>query len=193
MEEKQILKAVADTFTDKPLYEMVVKVRVVEEPEVIVTPEPAKRSFWDKLLGKPLPVPTAPATMPEPERERMLTFYPAVVANQYRIAGEASLLPSTIYVDQSLNLSLIPEHQKRMVYIIAAALQNNHLEPDNSLIQFIERNFTGEQLREALTASFQTLNMEAFTDTIVLMKGIVNILQTSPQEGSELIASHTEA
>jgi len=177
MEDKEILKAVANTITDAPLHTMVVPVRV---------PVLHRHTLWDRILRKPSPI---------PETQRTITFYPSVVANQYRIAGEASLLPDEIYQDGSMNIPLIKEHLPRIIYMIAAAIQNNHLEPDPELITFLEQNLTGSQMREALVASFQTLNMEAFTDTIILMKGTVKILmptEVSPKDGSELIASHTE-
>lgn len=173
MEDKDIHKAIANTFTEAPLYEMEVPVRVQQ-----------KRSLWKRLTkaGR------------NREEVRKLVFYESYVGNQIRIAGEAALLPDEIFIDQSMNIVLIPEHQNRIAYIVAAALQNDDKEPDPALIKFIKDNLKGGQLREALIASFQTLNMEAFTDTIVLMKGTVNILtpeQTSPKDGSELIASHT--
>lgn len=173
MEDKEILKAIADTITEKPLYEMVVPVKWLP-----------KRSIWDRITK----------SKSKPGTYRTLKFYPCVVANQYRIAGEAALLPEEIWEDHSMNVSLINDHLPRIVYMIAAAIQNNHLEPSDDLIKFIERNLSGDQLLKALTASFQTLNMEAFTDSIILMKGTVKILmpeEMSPKDGRELIASHT--
>jgi hypothetical protein len=174
MEENQIIKAITSTLTDAPIYEMVIPVRWVPK---------RKRSLWEWITRKPIT---------SHETHRKFIFYPSVVANQYRIAGESALLTDVLYDDTRRNLQFIPEHQKHIVYTVAAAIQNNHLEPEQDLIEFIERNFTGHQLREALMASFQTLNMEAFTDTIVLMKGTVRMMKTSPTDGKELIASHTE-
>jgi len=171
MQDNAILKSVTETLTGKALHEMVVPIRW--RPKI---------SFWERIKNW---------RSPKPEPTRTLTFFPSVVANQYRIAGEAALLPKELWDDVSMNIIMLPEHQPRIVYMVAAAIQNNHLEPEQELITFIERNLTGRQLREALIASFQTLEMEAFTDTIVLMKGTVNILKTSPNDGSELIASHT--
>ncbi|AMR34132.1 hypothetical protein A0256_23120 [Mucilaginibacter sp. PAMC 26640] len=176
MQDNQLFKSVADTFTDKPIYEINVPIRNL--------PAPKPRSIWDRLLRRPVAA--------EPETHRILTFYPCVVANQYRIAGECALLPTEIYEDQSMNIALVLAHQPRIVYIVASAIQNNHLEPDSALIQFIECNMTGEQLQNCLMASFQALNMEAFTNTIILMRPMVNILM-SPEDGSESIASHIEA
>lgn len=163
--DNEIIKAVADTLTDAPIYEMVVKVRVPEQPEV------PKRTLMDRFLRKPLP------PIAEPELFRTLIFYPCVVANQYRIAGECALLPEQIWQEVEWNIPLLVEHQKRIVYIIAAALQNNHLEPEPALITFLERNMSGKQLARALVASYQTLNMEDFIDSIILMRAAVKILQ----------------
>lgn len=182
MEEKNILSAITDTLTGKPVYKLTVPVKWLP-----LTPKP-KRSFWDWLTRKPLP------EQPEVETERTLIFAPCVVANQYRVAGAAAQLPEELFEDQSYNLRLLSEHQPTIVYIIAAAIQNNHLEPEQELITFIERNLDGLDLVNALVASFQSLNMEAFTNSIVLMRGTVTILKlkTSPDDGSELIASHMQ-
>jgi len=187
MEDKQVLKNIANTLTQAPIHEMDLVVRYVPEPHPVIVPE---RTFMDKLLRRPIPeVPP----VPEPERVRHLVFHEAVVANQIRIAGEAALLPDTIFQDNSFNVGLVSEHMPRIVYMIACALQNDHKEPAAELITFLTNNLTGSQLRDALVASFQSLNMEAFTDSIILMKGTVKILmpeEMSPTEGSELIASH---
>ncbi|MNL83089.1 hypothetical protein D3C87_2106450 [compost metagenome] len=46
---------------------------------------------------------------------------------------------------------------------------------------------------KALLAAFDNSGMQAFSNSIVLMKGTATILETktSPKDGSELIASHT--
>jgi hypothetical protein len=172
MEDKQVLKNIANTLTQAPIHEMDVVVRVQ-----------AKRSLWSRLTD----------WKHKPELIRHLVFHEAVVANQIRIAGEAALLPDAIFQDNSFNVGLVAENMPRIIYMIACALQNDHKEPDTALVQFLTNNLTGSQLRDALVASFQSLNMEAFTDSIILMKGTVKILmpeEMSPTEGSELIASH---
>jgi hypothetical protein len=182
MEDKIILKSIADTFTEAPVFQMRVPVRVVQPIQ------PIKRTWIDRLLRKPIPI------SPDPETYRDFVIYPCVAANMIRIAGQAALLSEAIYEDNSENLvKLVPEEMPFMIYIIAAAIQNNHLEPDPELIEFIKINMSGRQIKEALFASFDALEMEAFTDSIVLLKGRVKIInpETSPEDGSELIASHT--
>lgn len=181
MEEINILTSIVDTLTGKPVYRLTIPIKWLPDPPKV------KRSLWDWLTRKPMPV------LPDLETYRTLEFWPCVVGNQYRVAGRAVLLPKEIFEDQSYNIDLIREHQPNIVYMVAAALQNNHLEPDPELITFIERNLDGIDLINTLIASFQALNMQSFTNSIVLMKGAVSILKpkASPNDGSELIASHT--
>jgi hypothetical protein len=167
MEDKFIPKAISNSLTEAPVYEMDVMIR--EQP---------KRSLWERLTKRDY----------EPETSRRLVFYESYVDVQYKIAGEASLLPDEIFQDQSNNIALIPEHLPRVIYMIALALANDGKEPDRELIKFLQSNLKGRQLRDALVATFQGMNMEAFTDTIVLMKGTARILipqETSPIDGSE--------
>jgi hypothetical protein len=181
MEDNLIIKSVTDALTSKMLFHITVKVKEVER-----TPVP-QQSIWDKLLRKPLPQPISPET------ERVFTIYPCVVVNQYRIAGMAATLPTDLFEEQSLMLSYVPEHLPKMLYIIASAIQNNHKEPNAELITFLERNLDNIDISNLLTASLQATNMQDFMTSIVLMNGMAKILipQTSPLDGSGLIASHT--
>lgn len=183
MNERFILKSITDTLTGKKVHEITVKVRVVEKPA------PVRYNLWDKLMGKPRPI------LPEPETHRTFEIWPCVVTNQYRIAGNAALLIDGLHEDHSENIKFINSNQPIVAYIVASAIQNNHLEPESSLVEFIENNFDGEDLYTALKASFDNLGMQAFSNSIVLLKGTVEVLKpkTSPQDGSELIASHTAA
>jgi hypothetical protein len=182
MEDKLIIKSVVDELTGKMVYEFMVKIKVVEEVPA------AALSFWDKLLRKPKPIPV------QPETQRQFQIYPCVVVNQYRIAAMAVTLPDDLYDEEALMLAYVPEHLPKMLYIIAAAIQNNYKEPDPELITFLERNLDNIDISTLLMTSLQATNMQAFMTSIVLMSGIAKILtpQTSPREGRELIASHTE-
>lgn len=178
MQEKEILQGIADTITGKPF--------TITIP-IICKPEQPKRTLLERLLRKPLP--------PEPPKERVITISPCVVANMYRVAGRACSLPEEI-ISGSLTeavLPLIPVHLPNIVYIVAAGIQNDHLEPDPELITFIERNFEQDQLFECMYEAIEGLKLQSFLNSIVLAKGTVKILQpeTSPNDGSELIASHT--
>lgn len=181
MKDNQIIQAVVDALTGKVIYEFTIKVNHVEP---VVKP---KRSVLDWILRKPLPA------SPEPEIERSFHIKPCVVANQYRISAKALSLPVDLFEEEEKMLAYVPEHLPTMVYIIAAAVQNNYLEPDPELITFFERNLDNLDIAELLVASLQGTNMQSFLTSIVLMNGIASILKpkTSPIDGSGLIASHT--
>jgi hypothetical protein len=182
MEDKLIIKSVTEALTGKQLYEFTVKVKFVEP-----VPEPTPLSFLDRIRGKQQPAPV------QPETERHFTIYPCVAVNQYRIAGMAVTLPTDLFEDQTLMLSYVPEHLQSMIYIIAAAIQNNYKEPAPELITFLERNLDNIDIASLLMASLQATNMQSFMTSIVLMNGMAKILmpETSPLDGSGLIASHT--
>lgn len=180
MKDNQIIQAVVDTLTGKVIYEFTIRVNHIE-PVV-----PTKQSFLDRVLRRPAP------TDPEPETERSFQIRPCIVANQYRISAKALSLPVDLFGEQEKMLAYVPEHLPTMVYIIAAAIQNNHLEPDPALITFFERNLDNLDVVELLVASLQGTNMQSFLTSIVLMNGTAKILEpkSSPLDGSGLIASH---
>jgi hypothetical protein len=182
MNENEIYSGIADVLIDKP-YTLVIPVRW--QPPVLQV----KRSLVDKLLRRPMPVPA------DPERYRRFEIYPAVVGNQYRIIGRAVTLPDELKAGELTEsvMPLIPIHMPNMVYIIASAIQNNHLEPEPELLLFIERNFNSRQIFEALYQSIEGIGLQDFMNSIVLTKRAISIMKprTSPEDGRELIASHT--
>lgn len=184
MEEKFILKSITDTLTGKKVHQITVPIRVIDPVA------PIKHTWWDRVIRrKPVPI------HPEPITSRYFEIWPCIVKNQYRIAGNAALLIDGLNDNHSDNIQFIQENQRIVAYIVAAAIQNNKFEPEPELIEFIEDNFDGEDLYTALRASFDNLGMQAFSNSIVLLKGTVTVLnqKTSPKDGSELIASHTAA
>lgn len=175
-EEDKIVSAAIDTLTGKLLFTLNIPLRCLP-----------KAPWWKRLFKKKV----------AHERLRTYEIWPCVVANQFRIVGKALTLPKQIYDEPNLLFPIFEEHQRTMVYIVAAAIQNNHLEPDAELITFHERNIDGETILTALQASLQQANMQSFFDSIVLMNGLVEIVspsqtKSSPLDGSELIASHTQ-
>jgi len=182
MQENQIIRAVVDVLTGKVIYEFTIQVRKVK-PVL-----PPKLTIWEKLKG------VKPPTAPEPETERTFQIFPAVVVNQYRIAASALSLPVDLFDDPTRMLAYVPAHLKTMVYIIAAAVQNNEEEPDPELIRFFELNLDNPDIVQILSASLQGTHMQSFLSSILLMQGEATILTSegSPTDGSESIASHIE-
>ena len=172
MQEELLLSALADTFVEKPKYTFTIQ---VAKP---------KRSFWQWITRKPV------------ELSRDFVITPCKVENMARVAGSAILFPKEIAegTHAEVTIPLMLEHKDRMVYLVAAAIQNDDNEPSASLIRFLKRNCDSIDLMEAVSQSLDGLELTAFLNTIVLAKGSVNFLKpASPIEGRELIASHTES
>jgi len=141
-----------------------------------------KRSFWKWIIRKPV------------EKERTFMFSPCKVGNMFRIAAKAVTLPKEIIQGQQSEvlLPLFAEHLNTIIYIVAAAVQNNKYEPKKELIQFIHDNMDHEDLYTCMLYSLDNVGLDSFLSTIALAKGTIQVLKpkVSPLDGSELIASH---
>lgn len=179
MTDNEIIGAAADALTEKAKFSITIPVSVPDEAKPL-----PKRTFWDWLLRRPIPV-------HEPvETERELVFHPCKVANMSRIARTALLLPGEM-ISGELTAAVLPlladeAHKNNMIYIIASAVQNNHLEPAENLINFLNLNLDHEDMFLCMHKSFGELGMQSFLNSIVLAKGTIMILKpTSPNDGSE--------
>ena len=181
MEDIKIIQGAVNALNEESIYEFTVRVVDVEP---VIQP---RRTLWDRITRKPLPTPI------EPETHRTFKIYESVVSNVYRIAGKAVSLPIDIFEEEEKMLAYVPEHLPTMIYIIAAAIQNNHKEPDAELIRFLERNLTNSAVAKLLVSAMFNTNMQAFLISIVSMQAMASIVKpkTSPIDGNELIASHT--
>jgi hypothetical protein len=157
MEQREILSAISDTFTDKPKHEFTV---------------PITNFTWlDRVLFR---------------KKRKFVIYPCVVANSVRIAGRVVLLPDELKgAEVGTDITkIIHEHSADIVYIVACAIQNNRREPKQWLIDFISNNLSNEDLYLPLYYSIDAVGMQSFLNTIVLVRNIT-ILKTSPLDESE--------
>lgn len=181
MEDKFILKSITDTLTGKKVHQFTVPIRV---PEPVV---PVRYTIWDRLLCRQRPIEV------QPETSRTFEIWPCIVRNMYRVAGNAALLVDSLHDDHSENIKLVNENMPIVAYIVASAIQNNKFEPAPELVEFLEDNMDADDMYKALQAAFDNAGMQSFSNSIVLMKGTETILKTktSPNDGSELIASHT--
>ena len=173
MEEKELLQGVSDTLTDKPKLTFTVEVK--------------HRTFWDKLLRKP--------------NTRTFTIKSTVVANMYRVSARSlrlkeelvkliDLSKNSANADIGVTMQLINDHLDDIVYVVAAVIQNDAEEPKASLKNFIRNNFDAEDLMNVLLPTLGSLNLPAFLNSIVLVKGTQGILKpkTSLKEPEEMIA-----
>ena len=179
MTDNEIIGQAADALTEKAKFAITIPVTWRPEPKV-----KPRAGMFDLLLKK-----QTPEAAPETERE--LVFYPCKVANMSRIARTALLLPNEI-LSNEINEAVLPliadeTNLDNLVYIIAAAVQNNHLEPARELLDFIKMNMDHDDMFLCLHKSFGVLGMQSFLNSIVLARGTVSVLKpaTSPADGSE--------
>lgn len=179
MQEKDIFSGIAALITDKPKYEFTIP---------IAHPKASSRYVLDWIKR----VPVQPV-----ETERHFVIHPCKVGNMYRIAGAAVGLPAEIRSGGLVEtmLPVLNEHLGTIVYIIAAAIQNDRNEPSRDLIEFIEDNFDNIDLFRAFNNSMDGMELQSFMNSIVLARGTVTVLnpKANPVDGSELIASHKAA
>jgi hypothetical protein len=140
------------------------------------------RTFWQWLTRQAV------------VKEKTLVFHPCKVGNMFRIAAKAVTLPKEITHGQQSEvlLPLFAEHLPTIIYIVAAAVQNNKHEPKPELIEFIRDNMDHDDLYTCMLYSLDNVGLDSFLSTIALAKGTIQVLKpkASPLDGSELIASH---
>ena len=156
------------------------------EPFSITIPiEEPKRTFLQWLRGEALVT------------ERTFVIKACKVGNMFRIASKALTLPNEIS-QGDLSEAVLPlfnDHLPTIRYIVAAAIQNNKHEPATELINFITDHFDHEDLYKCMSYALDNIGLDSFLNSIVLIRGTVQVLKprkTSPLDGSELIASHTQ-
>ncbi|WP_316743865.1 hypothetical protein [Pedobacter antarcticus] len=178
MQNNKIIQGAVGAMIEKARYILTVR---IENP---APTKPVKRTFLDRILQRPV-------DSPEIETERKLVFKPCKMANMYRIASAALDLPDGILkgdlTSAILPLLKEPGHIEKIAYVIAAGVQNNHLEPEQELIQFILNNLDEQEMFDCLYQTLGNLGMQSFLNSIVLVRGTVNILEpkTSPADGRE--------
>jgi hypothetical protein len=165
MKDRDILAGISDVITDKP-YSFIVQINNPVRP---------KRTLLQILKKE----------SPDIETEREIIIRPSVVGTMFRIAGASAKLPDLDNL-KTVGLDLIPKYMPDILYIVAAAIQNNDSEPDKKLIKFIEQNFTQNQIFLALYKSIEGVGLQSFINSIVLASATTEVLRpASPQDGSE--------
>jgi hypothetical protein len=185
MQDKEIVTGSANALTGKARFALTIQITAQQDAEPSKT---LKRPFLEKLKelwSKPQ------KSEPAKETERTLIIYPCKVANMYRIAAAALQLPVEVVsgplVKAILPLMSQPEILDTILYIVASGIQNNHLEPDKSLIDFLKLNLDHEDMFLLMHHTLDNVGMDSFLNSIVLSRGTVDILlpEASPVDGSE--------
>lgn len=77
----------------------------------------------------------------------------------------------------------------KIASIVAMAFVNRKRDPDASLIEFIKDNFTSKELLQALMIVLNQMDVTSFMSSIVSMRGLNLLQETSQKVPGEIIAS----
>lgn len=147
------------TITDAPIKEMTIPVW--------------DYTWWDRLLRRP--------------KQRTFQIHLCRVCNMERSATIAHMLPELINKTgdfksmEEMTATIYPlvfSHKKDLVYLIAACIQNNWKEPKKSLIRYIDRNFSGEDLLDAAIYCISQSCLSSFYSAILIVKGTSAVIAT---------------
>jgi hypothetical protein len=169
LDEKQVLQEVAKTITEAP-----VKLTIDIKPK-------NKIHAW-LIRHKYCP------------SQRFYEIKPQRVVNVYRIAGRAIKLDVEGIVENTdvfgMLMRTMATNGEDIFYIVAAAIQNDHREPTDKLIDIVKNEFEMEDILTVMKIAVNNYNVSAFLNSIALMTGIdaVKTRKVSPNENAEKIA-----
>lgn len=163
-----ILQQVADVITEKP-----------DTLTYQVTP----RNWLHKKL-------MAANWMPKQKKYQLTHFK---VGNMYRVSKALLKVPSSFLLFGSDTHvkelhTLVANHIDDIAYVVAVAITNNKNEPPQSLIDEIKWQFDVDQLLGFCTYLAKRGDVSSFLNSIVSIRGLDILSQTSPKEAGEIIA-----
>lgn len=161
-EEKEILKKVSETVTEKPLLTF----------DVDIKPTGDFKKLHQWLIDRKL----------RPSK-RYFIIKPQRVGNVYRIAGRAVSFNVDGLIDDKGNIpdeldkvgvliKLMVDYGQDIFYIVAAAIQNDDQEPSEALIKIVRNEFEMLDLLKVLRVAVGNYNITAFIHTIALITGV---------------------
>jgi hypothetical protein len=81
------------------------------------------------------------------------------------------------------------KHGNTIAKIIAIAIHNRKSDPPASLVNLVLHNFTSKELLSTLAIVLKQMGVSTFISSIVSMKGLNILVETSPKEQGSQIAS----
>lgn len=89
---------------------------------------------------------------------------------------------------------VLDTHGDKIASIVAMAFVNRKRDPEPSLIEFVKENFTSKELLQALMIVLNQMDVTSFMSSIVSMRGLNLLQETSQKVQEEIIASgnHSE-
>lgn len=126
--------------------------------------------------------------------QRFYEIKPQRVINIYRIAGRAVYLDVAGIAEDTdvfgMLMRTMAKNGEDIFYIVAAAIQNDHREPTDKMLDIVRNEFEMEDILTVMKIAVNHYNISAFLNSIALMTGIdaVKIRKVSPNENEEKIA-----
>lgn len=121
----------------------------------------------------------------ELEATRDFVFDPIVVGKISSIVKKINDLPNELYgnTPAELSIDIVEKHNDALVYIVAESSIQGSGEPSPELIKFVSMNFTFDMLLQGLQIVMRQLQLPAFLNCLMLLKGTSSIINP----GSELM------
>lgn len=162
-QDKNTLKKVAEAITEKPI-----------TITVDVKPKNKLQALLIKHGFKP--------------SKRIFDIKPQRVVNIYRIAGRAVKIDTGMLFQTEDRIGsmidVIHRHGEDIFYIVAAAIQNDHNEPSEKMIDIVKNEFEMNDILEVLKVAVSNYNITAFFSSIALIVG-VDALNTNEKTSPE--------
>ncbi|MEO7016273.1 MAG: hypothetical protein ABI067_06990 [Leifsonia sp.] len=119
--------------------------------------------------------------------KRFFEIKPQRVANVYRIAGRAVKLDTgkLFQTEDRIGsmMDVIARHGEDIFYIVACAIQNDHREPTDEMIEIVKNEFEMNDILKVMQIAVSNYNINAFLNTIALTVGVdaLNTTKASPE------------
>jgi hypothetical protein len=121
--------------------------------------------------------------------KRFFEIKPQRVINIYRIAGRAVNFDTGKLFQTEDRLGtmndVLTRHGEDIFYIVACAIQNDHREPTEKMIEIVKNEFEMSDIKTVLEITVSNYNIQAFLNSIALIVGVdalnLNATKASPQ------------
>ena len=130
------------------------------------------------------------------ETSRTFTIGISKISTLRVISALAKGLPDKLVGETTTELALKDSYKNQgiVLEIVGASIQNNGKRASARLVKFLERNLNPEMLKKMVAISIRQLRLEAFLNSLILIKGTASILQIPDdvEPGKQVLASQND-
>lgn len=142
---------------------------------VLITVELKHRNFWQRLWkGKK-------------SRKRTFHIQQVTLGNLIRIATILNKFDKSLLSGENIlesNYQAIQHHGRDLATIVAIALENKRQAPGQALIDFVEAQFTTDDLLKTFSVIIEQMDITNFMRSIISIKGINILAKPTVNAGS---------